>query len=134
MSKSNEVYRLKLMNQELREDLQAARADYGRHLSQDKVDALLQDINQDQNLLNMLSQDSMDLLNKMQDLSPNLRQLLEHQEALYQLFSTSDYSQVNRNCAEINQKCLMYLDSVEAREEEQKIHIQPHQQYNDFTI
>jgi len=60
----------------------------------------------DQLFLNMLSQDALDLLEKVRELSLNLDQLLEHQRALVALFTVKgNYSLANKNCAEINQNC-----------------------------
>lgn len=68
--------------------------------------------------MNMLSQDALNVLNKIQDLTPNLEQLLDHQRCLVDLFTTGNLA-VNKNCAEINQKCQIYLEQFEGDEDEE---------------
>ena len=63
----------------------------------------------DQLLMNMLSQDALNVLNKVQELTPNLEKLLDHQRCLVDLFTIENLV-VNKNCAEINQKCQIYLE------------------------
>ena len=51
----------------------------------------------------MLSEDSLNILSRVQDLSPHIDKLTEHQRTLIALFTVSANSFViNKNCAEIN--------------------------------
>jgi len=56
----------------------------------------------------MLSMEAHGVLEKLRDLSPNLEKLLEHQKILVELFTTGNDRSINKNCAEINQKCHVY--------------------------
>ena len=88
-------------------------------LTQPKIVSILESIINDQLLINMLSEDALNVLNKLQDLAPNLEKLLDHQKILVELFTLGEQSgfQVNKNCAEINQKCQIYLEQYEEEDE-----------------
>jgi hypothetical protein len=60
--------------------------------------------------MNMLSEDSLNILSKIQDLSPTLTRLLDHQRQLVDLFTVNKQFTINKNCAEINQKCQIFLE------------------------
>lgn len=69
--------------------------------------------------MNMLSEQSHSLLGKIQELQPSLEQLLHHQKCLVELFTMRSRPEdgdgkllMNRNCAEINQRCQLYLDEI----------------------
>ena len=103
-------------------------------LPQQFITDLITKVTDDKMLMNMLSQDALNVLSKIEELSPNLEKLLDHQKALVQLFTNEQY-QINKNCAEINQKCQLYLEQFE--DEEYPIDEQPMSQFyanNDFTI
>ena len=55
LSRQNELYRLKLLNQDLREQLYNAKHESQRHLTQDKVNEVIEKLTADQLLMNMLS-------------------------------------------------------------------------------
>lgn len=86
------------MNQELREQLAKH-----KHMSQENVNKIYNTIIKDKNLMNMFSHASMEVLNKLKDLTPNLEQLLDHQNTMLGLFINK--GEVNNNCAEVNQNC-----------------------------
>ena len=117
----NEVYRLKLLNQQLREEtwkLKNQRVQ--QELGQSQVRELLDQIHADHMLMNMLSEQAHTLLGKIEELQPSLEQLLHHQKCLVELFTAKEHAdegegklQMNRNCAEINQRCQRYLEEAE---------------------
>lgn len=78
LSRQNELYRLKLLNQDLREQLYITKQESQRQLTQDKVNEIIEKLTADQLLMNMLSQDALNVLSKIQELAPNLTKLLEH--------------------------------------------------------
>ena len=49
-----------------------------KHMSQESVNEIYHSIISDKSLMNMFSQASIDVLNKIKDLTPNLEQLLDH--------------------------------------------------------
>jgi predicted nucleic acid-binding Zn-ribbon protein len=119
LSRQNEVFRLKLLNQDLREQTFKLKAELDGALTQEKVNQLMGLLTSDQLLMNMLSQDALNVLNKIQELTPNLEKLLDHQRCLVDLFTTENLA-VNKNCAEINQKCQIYLEQFDGEEEQQQ--------------
>ena len=132
LSRQNELYRLKLLNQDLREQLYKAKHELQKQLTQDKVNEILEKLTADQLLMNMLSQDALNVLSKIQELAPNLTKLLEHQRSLLELFTVNTQHatfQINKNCAEINQKCQIYLEQFD-----DPAHTQTHDNEQDFTI
>ena len=132
LSRQNELYRLKLLNQDLREQLYKAKHELQKQLTQDKVNEILEKLTADQLLMNMLSQDALNVLSKIQELAPNLTKLLEHQRSLLELFTVNNQHatfQINKNCAEINQKCQIYLEQFD-----DPTRTQNHDNEQDFTI
>lgn len=109
LQKQNELYRLKLLNQDLKEQNYQLKQEVEAHFTQEKVNNILNFITNDHMLMNMLSEESLSILSKVQDLSPALEKLLEHQQTLLDLFTVNETYVVNKNCAEINQNCQQFL-------------------------
>lgn len=78
LQKKDELYRLKLLNQDLKEQNFNLRTEIEVQFTQKKVNEILDFITNDHMLMNMLSEDALNILSKVQDLSPNLDQLLGH--------------------------------------------------------
>lgn len=62
-------------------------------------------------LMNMLSEDALNILSRVQDMSPHIDRIIEHQKALLELFTVNEFFGINKNCAEINQNCQVFLNT-----------------------
>jgi len=90
LQKQNELYHIKLLNQDYKEANHNLKGELMKVLDQDKVNDILDHFTKDEMLMNMLSEDALNVLSKIQDLSPMLIKLLDHQRNLVDLFIVND--------------------------------------------